>query len=655
MGSDKRIRAQLEDLFSELIAPSMVREDALLSVEEPEGGITGRREAREQREQLVYRALVENVADAVAVNDLEDCQTYGNRACYESFGYDYGRQDMNGLPMASLWLEDDVPTLIERVLPQAMAGGWSGQVRQKRKDGTIFDAHLTIFPVLDSLGEVINIATIIRDISERQALERERDAVYEHRAFQVELIAGLAQEIVAASTLDELYRRAVTLVKERFGYYHVQIFHYVPELSAMVRVQSYSQAGEEIEPASYRLPYGKGIIGIATTTGKPILVPDVSQDYYWMPYPGFPDAEGELAVPIKVRDQVMGVLDVLSDTAGALTREDEIALLDLTSRITTIMGSTHLLRDAEGFRQLVQDPEGIGWIALEDNVIIYANSALCRILGAVRPQDTLGKPIVSYYPKAMRKRVQREILPAVMRGDRWTGELTILSPQGKIVPVIQSFFLVRNQDGTPLHLATVVTDISEQRGVEKLLDKRVQQIDCLNEMARKMKEIPPTPALLQWVVERIPSVMRYSDVCLVAIGFEGRVYGEDEAVRLPCQIVEYIYSGGEVVGQVYVSYTQRHDFLDEEVALLGDIVRRVSSYVESRRLMEQTPAALEEIEAGHRLYLPTRLAEHGTEPGAPAGRIPPKPIPAYGAGLKARLRNSRVYAALRRIWQRLAP
>ena len=72
MGSDARIRAQLEDLFSELIAPSIVHEDALLSVGEPEGGIIDRREAREQREQLVYRALVENVADAVAVNDLEE-------------------------------------------------------------------------------------------------------------------------------------------------------------------------------------------------------------------------------------------------------------------------------------------------------------------------------------------------------------------------------------------------------------------------------------------------------------------------------------------------------------------------------------------------------------------------------------------------------
>lgn len=653
MGSDKRIRAQLEDLFSELISPSLVREGGPIPAEESAEIVVDLREAGRQKELLVYRTVVENVTDAVTVNDLDGYQTYANRACYETFGYDYDRQDMDGLPMASLWLEDDAPILKEQVLPQVMAGGWSGQVRQKRRDGTIFDAALTIFPVPDS-SEIVSIAAIIRDISERQAMERERDAAYEHRAFQIELISGLAREIVATSTLDELYRRAVTLVKERFGYYHVQVFHYVPELSAMVRVQSYSQAGEEMEPASYRLPYGKGIIGIATATGKPILVPDVSQNYYWMPPPGFPDAEGELAVPIKVRDQVIGVLDVLSDTAGALTREDEIVLLDLTSRITSAIGSPHFLRDAEGFHQLFQDPEGIGWISLEDNVIIYANSAFCRILGASLPQDTLGKPIISYYPKTLRKRIQREILPAVMRGDRWTGELTILSVRGETASVIQSIFLVRNQDGTPLHLATVVTDISERRQVEGLPDKRVQQIDCLNEMGRKMKETPPIPVLMRWVAERIPSVMRYPDVCRVAVEFEGHVYGEAEALGLPCQIVERIHSGGEVVGRIHVSYTQRHDFLDEEVATLGDVVRRVSSYVESCRLMEQTPAPLGEVKADHKLYSFTRLAEYMTDPSAPEGRIP-KPRPAHDTGLKARIQNSCIGAALRRMWRRLIP
>ena len=128
-----------------------------------------------------------------------------------------------------------------------------------------------------------------------------------------------------------------------------------------------------------------------------------------------------------------------------------------------------------------------------------------------------------------------------------------------------------------------------------LLGERVKDLDCLNDIGRKMEETPPVPEFLQWVTERIPPAMRYSDVCVAAIELEGQVYGAAAAVRLPCQMVQALRIGGEVVGRIYIAYLEDHDFLNEESALLGDIVRRVSGYIESRRLFEQTQARAEEL------------------------------------------------------------
>ncbi|MEA3339603.1 MAG: PAS domain S-box protein, partial [Chloroflexota bacterium] len=224
MRDDKEIKAQLEDLFSDLTGLSINQRDAPAPLKHQI------EHTQTRRERIVFQTLVENALDAIYISDIEGYQTYSNRACYDSFGYDYERQEMNGLPLASLWPQDDIPTLTKQLLPQVMAGGWRGEVRQKRKDGATFDAYLTIFPVLDSSGEPISIVAIARDISQRKTLERERDAMYEHRASQIQLITGLAQEIGAAPTLDGLYQHVVTLVKERLGYYHVQIFHHIPEL-----------------------------------------------------------------------------------------------------------------------------------------------------------------------------------------------------------------------------------------------------------------------------------------------------------------------------------------------------------------------------------------------------------------------------------------
>jgi len=150
----------------------------------------------------------------------------------------------------------------------------------------------------------------------------------------------------------------------------------------------------------------------------------------------------------------------------------------------------------------------------------------------------------------------------------------------------------------------------EQQQVSLLLSVRVRELDCLNDIGRKIDEAPPIPDLLEWVAERIPPAMQHPEACVVAIEFEGQVYGTPEAVNLPRQMVGGLRVGDERLGQVYIAYTEDYDFLDEESALLGDIVRRLSGYIESRRLLAQTQAALQEVEAIHRRYLRQAWSEY---------------------------------------------
>lgn len=615
MVEDKEMKMQLEDLFSDLQDPAMANEDMLASLQGLIENVTERKQTQKQR--MVFRALVENATDAIFVSDLEGHQTYSNRACYDIYGYDYERQEMDDLPLISLWPEEDASTLTAQVLPRIKVGGWSGQVRQRRRNNTLFDAHLTVFPVLDKTGQPISVATIIRDISERTAWEREREAMREHYASQVQLVTRLAQEITAAPNLNELCRLLVTRVKERRGYHHVQIYRHDGGVDAMVLVESYTRAGGEMGFADHKLPFGKGIVGAAATAGKPVLVPDVSRDPRWVVHPGFPNTKGELAVPIKSRAQELYVLDVLSDTVGTLTRDDEIILQDLGSRVASAIDNIRLLEEANILRQFSQASEGVGWITLEGSIIIYMNATLGSILGEARPENTFGKPILSYYPRDLRERIQNEILPTAIREGQWVGELAFLSAQGQVVPTIQSIFLVRDENGTPLYLANVATDITQQKQVESLLDKRTRQIGCLNDLGRKIEENPPIPEFLPWVAKRVSQAMQYPEVCVAAVEFDGQVYGEAEALNLPSQIVENLHVDGErVVGRMVVAYTQERNFTDEEGALLGDVTRQVSGYVESRRIFEQTQAVLNDVRATHQIYMPERW-----------GKLVPRQVP----------------------------
>ncbi len=134
-----------------------------------------------------------------------------------------------------------------------------------------------------------------------------------------------------------------------------------------------------------------------------------------------------------------------------------------------------------------------------------------------------------------------------------------------------------------------------------LLGKRVKELNLLNEIGREIAEGPPIPQFLEWVTGRIPPAMQYPDLCQASIEYEGQVYGEAEAIARPCQTVHALLVQNEVVGRVYIAYTEKRDFLDEESALLGGIANRISGYIESRRLYEQTRLTLAEVRQSQEL------------------------------------------------------
>jgi len=143
-----------------------------------------------------------------------------------------------------------------------------------------------------------------------------------------------------------------------------------------------------------------------------------------------------------------------------------------------------------------------------------------------------------------------------------------------------------------------------------LMSERVRELDCLNDIGRKMDESPPIPELLRWVADRISVAMRHSEVCVTAVEHENRAFGKAEAMNLPCQIVQTLRVGGETAGHIYVAYTEERDFFDEESALLGDVARRLGGYIENRQLLQETRVALDETEEqARRLTLLNEMSE----------------------------------------------
>ncbi|MCW3039557.1 MAG: rsbU 2 [Solirubrobacterales bacterium] len=97
------------------------------------------------------------------------------------------------------------------------------------------------------------------------------------------------------------------------------------------------------EHARWLKPAEGGIVALAAVTGRAALVPDTSQDARVSPAERDVD-RALLAVPLRVADEVVGVLHVGSDTAGRFTGEHLTLLAAVADRATGAIASAQTAR-----------------------------------------------------------------------------------------------------------------------------------------------------------------------------------------------------------------------------------------------------------------------------------------------------------------------
>jgi signal transduction histidine kinase len=90
--------------------------------------------------------------------------------------------------------------------------------------------------------------------------------------------------------------------------------------------------------ARLRLRVGEGITGWVARTGKPARVGDVLRDPRYIMLR--PEVKSELAVPLEVRGEIRGVLNVDSDRTDAFTAEDEELLEALAVQSVRVIMNT---------------------------------------------------------------------------------------------------------------------------------------------------------------------------------------------------------------------------------------------------------------------------------------------------------------------------
>ncbi|KXX65074.1 hypothetical protein AY586_11425 [Marichromatium gracile] len=168
-GGERWLRAHLVPVLDEAgrMRCCTLMFEPLPSVPSPGGG------EGVSRSQLL-ESVADSASDAIVVARLERLEViYANRAAHLLFGCDPGSRDMIGRAGGQFWPEGGLAVL-EALLPEALAGGWRGELRQRRLDGSEFLADATIFALPSPSGVPELVAGMLRDLSARQQAERQQ-------------------------------------------------------------------------------------------------------------------------------------------------------------------------------------------------------------------------------------------------------------------------------------------------------------------------------------------------------------------------------------------------------------------------------------------------------------------------------------------------
>jgi len=170
------------------------------------------------------------------------------------------------------------------------------------------------------------------------------------RTQRLEIVAALSERLTAILDFDQLLLELVNQVKESFNYYHAHIYIIDKTYQNLVMTAGVGKAGAQMKAGGHSIPLNApaSLVARAARSNQIVSVDNVREAPDWLPNPLLPDTHSEMAVPINVEGQVVGVLDVQSENIAGLDEGDANLLRSLANQVAVAIRNARLFEQVEG-------------------------------------------------------------------------------------------------------------------------------------------------------------------------------------------------------------------------------------------------------------------------------------------------------------------
>ncbi len=272
-----------------------------------------------------------------------------------------------------------------------------GGVRETLEDRSFVESYQqTLVARLEE-----KVRELTEALQENERLNRQnRDllAQAERRSRLLEAAARVSHSITSILDLDALLHATVDIICDEFGFYYAGVFLVDEAGEWAVLRAGRGEAGRKMVEAGHRLRIGgSSMIGTAIAERKARIALDVGDEPVHFKNPYLPHTRSEMALPLVVRDKVIGALTIQSVEEAAFTEDDITALQTMADQLAVAINNARLLADLEeAHRELVRSKTFEAIATATGEAIHWVGNKAAPIPGSVqRIREDLSRYLIA--------------------------------------------------------------------------------------------------------------------------------------------------------------------------------------------------------------------------------------------------------------------
>src|SRR5688572_26705065 len=179
---------------------------------------------------------------------------------------------------------------------------------------------------------------------------------------ELQVVQRVSSEINATLDLDEIYDMALRTMDELFEFHHASILLLEPGGETLMVVAS---RGYEDRAIGGRVRVGTGVVGVVAQKRKMLHVSNLGQQRAYaaaqrrqvmksdraaelgeaVPVPGLYNAESQLAIPLLIRDELVGVFSIETPVRRTFSEHDRTLVTIVANQIASAIRNAQLYEE----------------------------------------------------------------------------------------------------------------------------------------------------------------------------------------------------------------------------------------------------------------------------------------------------------------------